>query len=221
MSADPATPYRVIVVDDHPLLRDAVRRTLGEDPAFTVVGQGGSADDALRLAEEHRPDLALLDLSMPGGGLGAIPRLIAAHPGLRVVVLTVSENDDDVLTALQEGAHGYVLKGVEAPVLCEIVKGIAAGESYVSPSLAARVLAALRAPQRAANVADADPIASLTRREEEILRLVAAGQSNKEVARRLDLQEKTVKHHMTRILQKLHVRNRTEAALLLAETRRG
>lgn len=222
MSESETAPQRVVVVDDHPLLRDAVSRTLEEDGGFTVVGKGGSAEDALRLAREHNPDIMLLDLSMPGGGLSVISSLVSAYPGLRLVVLTVSENDDDVLTALQDGAHGYILKGVEASALREIIRGIANGEAYVPPSLAARILAALRMPPpQQAQVGAGDALAALTQREDQILRLVAAGRSNKEVARELDLQEKTVKHHMTRILQKLHVRNRTEAAMIVAEAARS
>jgi len=209
-----SAPVRVVVADDHPLLREGVARSLEESGVFTVVGQGGSADDAVRLVGELRPDLVLLDLSMPGGGLDAARRIGAAAPDVRIVVLTVSEADDDIMAALRAGAKGYVLKGVGSATLVEILQGVANGESYVSPSLAARLLTEMRAPGGAA---PDDPLSRLTPREEEILRLVAKGMSNKEVGLKLDLQEKTVKHHMTRILNKLQVRNRTEAALLLRE----
>ena len=209
-----SAPVRVIVVDDHPLLRDGVARSLDNSGRFTVVGQGGSADDAVRLVGEHKPDLVLLDLSMPGGGLAAARRIGEEAPEVRMVVLTVSEADDDIMEALKAGAKGYVLKGVGSAMLVDILQGVANGESYVSPSLAARLLTEMRAPGGAA---PDDPLSRLTPREEEILRLVAQGLSNKEVGLRLDLQEKTVKHHMTRILGKLQVRNRTEAAVLLRE----
>jgi DNA-binding NarL/FixJ family response regulator len=206
---------RVVVVDDHPLFREGVARILEDSGRFLVVGQGGTAEEAVRLTRAVAPDLVLLDLSMPGGGLAAA-RAIAEHaPETRIVVLTVSEDDDDIMEALKAGAKGYVLKGVGAAALVDIVESVANGESYVSPSLAARILTEMRSgepsPRRE------DPLATLTAREEEILRLVGTGLSNKQVALRLDLQEKTVKHHMTRILSKLQVRNRTEAAILLRD----
>jgi DNA-binding NarL/FixJ family response regulator len=208
-------PIRVVVVDDHPLFREGVERILDDSGKFLVVGQGGTAEEAVRLTRAVAPDLVLLDLSMPGGGLAAA-RGIAEHaPEARIVVLTVSEDDDDIMEALKAGAKGYVLKGVGAAALVEILQGVASGESYVSPSLAARILTEMRdgEPSRRRE----DPLATLTPREEEILQLVGTGLSNKQVALRLDLQEKTVKHHMTRILSKLQVRNRTEAAILLRE----
>ena len=207
-------PVRVVVVDDHPLLRDGVARSLDNSGRFTVVGQGGSADDAVRLVGEHKPDLVLLDLSMPGGGLAAARRISEGTPEVRVVVLTVSEADDDIMEALRAGAKGYILKGVGSAMLVDILESVANGESYVSPSLAARLLTEMRSREPSGS-SPADPLSQLSRREEQILHLVAQGLSNKEVGLRLDLQEKTVKHHMTRILGKLQVRNRTEAALLL------
>ena len=208
-------PVRVVVVDDHPLLRDGVVRSLEASGHFLVLGEGGSAADAVRLVSQCEPDLVLLDLSMPGGGLAAMRDIAATAPEVRVVVLTVSEADDDLMQALKAGAKGYVLKGVGSNALVEILLGVASGESYVSPSLAARILSELRRgePNRPAD----DPLSTLTPREEEILRLVGTGLSNKQVALKLELQEKTVKHHMTRILGKLQVRNRTEAAILLRE----
>ncbi|SDP88317.1 two component transcriptional regulator, LuxR family [Phyllobacterium sp. YR620] len=214
---------RIIIVDDHPFFRQGVAVSLSEQ-GFTVVGEGSSADDAVRLVNELRPDVALLDLSMPGGGLSALLTILEASPELKVVILTVSESDEDVLQALRCGAHGYVLKGVRAAGLCEIIQNVVAGERYVSPALAARILTEMRgsgaavAPsQPVSDISDA--IQSLTPREEQILTLVSNGKSNKEVAREIGLQEKTIKHHMTSILQKLQVRNRTEAALLLREAR--
>ena len=203
---------RVLIADDHPLLRDGVARTLEESRLFAVVGQCDAAEDAVRLAESLRPDIALLDISMPGGGLAAARRIGELAPAVKVVMLTVSEAGDDIMEALRAGAKGYVLKGVGSAMLVDILAGVARGESYVSPSLAARLLTEMRIGGRSPAE---DPLASLTGREEQILRLVADGLSNKEVGLKLDLQEKTVKHHMTRILSKLQVRNRTEAAVLL------
>jgi DNA-binding NarL/FixJ family response regulator len=210
-------PIRVVVVDDHPLFREGVARSLEEAGKFHVVGQGANADEAVRLIEDLAPDVLLLDLSMPGGGLVAAARISAIAPDVRIVMLTVSEADDDIIAALKAGAKGYVLKGVSSAALVQIVEGIARGERYVSPSLAARLLSELGTRGVAASSV-VDPLSTLTDREEGILLLVADGLSNKEVALKLDLQEKTVKHHMTRILGKLQVRNRTEAAVLLRDT---
>lgn len=213
---------RILVIDDHPMFREGVSRSLAEQPDLIVCGEGASADAAIRLDRELKPDIILLDLSMPGGGLHALRVIFEQSPEAKIIVLTASETDEDVLHALKAGARGYVLKGVGASTLIEIVHGVVAGESYVSPSLAARILAELRttgagAAVNAGGASAQDPLSSLTRREEEILKLVSEGNSNKEVARRLNLQEKTIKHHMTRILQKLKVRNRTEAAMLLRD----
>ena len=202
----------VIVIDDHPLYRSGVVRSLEESGEFMVCAEGGSAGDALRVGREHAPDIALIDVSMPGGGIRAVEMICALGQETRPVMLTVSERDDDILRALEAGARGYALKGVGADELAGILRTVASGGSYVSPSLAARLLVAMRNPREAAG-----GLNSLTAREEQILRLVAAGKSNKEVGRQLNLQEKTVKHYMTSILQKLSVRNRTEAAVKAQE----
>jgi DNA-binding NarL/FixJ family response regulator len=209
-----SAPIRIALADDHPLLREGVARTLAESGRFEVVGEAASGDEALAVAEGAAPDLLLLDLSMPGGGLATLRRVLQLPHPPRCAVLTVSEEDDDVMQALKAGAAGYILKGVGARELVSILVDLAQGRTYVAPNLALKVLAALNAPPP---VREATPLDALTRREEEILRRVSEGKSNKEVARDLDLQEKTVKHHMTAILQKLHARNRTEAALIARE----
>jgi len=206
---------RVVIVDDHPLFRGGVVRTLQEHGGIAVVGEGGSADEALALVGQQMPDVVCIDISMPGGGLTAARKIGALYPAVRMVMLTASENDEDVLAALQAGARGYALKGIGGAELIDVLLGVAGGGSYVSPSLAARILTAMQAPIEASP----DPLAALTAREEQILNLVAEGHSNKEVGTRLDLREKTVKHYMTNILQKLQVRNRVEAAILARERR--
>ena len=204
---------RIVVADDHPLFRGGVIRTLEEHGGFEVLAGVGSAAEAVAETERHMPDVALLDISMPGSGLAAAAEIGRRCPAVGIVMLTVSEEDDDLLGALKAGARGYVLKGVESHELIRVLQAVAGGASHVSPALAARVLASMQSQGRTGEDAPED----LTEREEAILRLVATGLSNKEIGRALDLQEKTVKHYMTNILQKLRVRNRVEAALRARE----
>jgi two-component system, NarL family, nitrate/nitrite response regulator NarL len=202
---------RIVVADDHPLFRGGVVRSLVEQGGFDVVAEAGSAGEALAAVEAHLPDVVLLDISMPGSGLAAAAEIGSRFPAVGIVMLTVSEADDDLLGALKAGARGYALKGIAAGELVDVLRAVASGASYVPPALAARVLAAVQS--RRGQAEEAQGYEDLSAREEEILRLVAKGLSNKEVGRALDLQEKTVKHYMTNILQKLQVRNRVEAAL--------
>jgi DNA-binding NarL/FixJ family response regulator len=212
-----ADPVRIVVIDDHPLYREGIKHTLSQDPSFEVVADGASRDDAVRLAQDLLPDIILLDVSMPGGGIEAATAIGLACPVVKIVMLTVSEDERDVSAALKAGARGYVLKGVGGEELRRTLQAINSGESYVSPSLAGRMLATMTS---GTSRTGGDPMALLTAREEQILRLVALGQSNKEVATALDLSEKTVKHYMTNIFQKLQVRNRVEA-VLMARQRAG
>lgn len=194
---------RVAIIDDHPLFRDGVTRTLSEF-GFDVVGHGSSAEEAVSIARTEIPDLLLLDISMPGGGLSAISQILHAKPNIKVVMLTASEDGDHLREALRQGAFGYVLKGTGANDLAKILLSIAGGESYVPPGLSARLLT---------SQVQTGPTEALSGREVEVIDLVATGSSNKVIARQLGLQEKTVKRHMTSILAKLKVSNRTEAAL--------
>ncbi|UXN59108.1 response regulator [Phyllobacterium zundukense] len=206
---------RVAVIDDHPLFREGVKRSLGEINGFQIVGEGSTKEDAIRITQDHAPDVILMDISMPGGGLEAISPILDLVPGQKIVMLTVSETSDDVTKALNCGAKGYVLKGVGSRALAEIIRTVASGEGYVSPALSARLLSDISSMSRVRS--KTDPIGELTRRECEVLNLVAAGVSNKRIALKLDLHEKTVKHHMGRILAKLNVTNRTEAAMALRD----
>ena len=209
---------RVVLADDHPIYREGVARTLADAGGIEVVGQAADGEAAVALVAQLRPDLVLLDISMPkGGGLPALARISQMDGPPRVAMLTASEEDDDLMQALRLGALGYVLKGVGAGELVAVVRGLAEGQSYVSPGLAGRLLLGMRSR----GAAPANPLEDLTRREEDILRLVAQGLSNREVGQTLELQEKTVKHYMTAILQKLHVRNRVEAAMLAREHLKG
>lgn len=204
---------QIVVVDDHPLFREGVAHTLQAEPDMEVVGQGASAEEALRLAQDLLPDIVLLDIAMPGGGISAVRSIATACPVVKIVMLTVSEEEEDVLVALKAGARAYILKGVSARELVGILRAVFAGEVYVTPALAASLLLEIKgatAPPRL----PVSPLDELTERERQILELVAAGYSNREIGQCLHLSEKTVKHYMTNVMQKLQVRNRVEAALL-------
>lgn len=207
----------IAIIDDHPLFRAGVMQSLQETGRFEIVAEGNSRDDALQACEDLSPDILLLDVSIPGGGLEALNAIVARCPDQKVVMLTVSESGGDVTRAMRAGARGYVLKGVEAGSLAAVLQGIAAGERYVSPALSARLLSDGAAPGRADG---GSPVDSLDERQRRILDLVSAGRSNKEIAIELDLQEKTIKHQMTRIFSKLAVSNRTEAAMVFRDASR-
>ncbi len=205
----------MVLADDHPLFREGVARTLAAEDGFEVIGQASNADEAVGLAKNLLPDLILLDISMPGSGIEAARQISLSCPVIKIIMLTVSEQDDDVIAALQMGARGYILKGVGGKELIKIVRSVYQGESYVSPDLAARLLVEMRTTEVTAVVRD--PLSDLTAREEQILKGVSRGLSNKQIGNELNLQEKTIKHYMTNILQKLHVRNRVQAALIAKE----
>lgn len=203
---------QIVIVDDHPLFREGVVSTLNNEPDFQVIAEGNTASEAVTLAGEHLPDLLLLDINIPGGGLNVVGKIANLSPVTKIVMLTASEHEDDVVQALKAGARGYVVKGVTARELKNSLRAVYNGEAYVTPTLAAALLADFKV--KASGAKQKTPFDDLTEREREILELVAGGKSNKEIAAQLFLSEKTVKHHMTNILQKLHVSNRVQAALL-------
>ena len=204
---------RVVIVDDHPLFREGVATILGNNPAFEVVGQGASADEAINLSVDLLPDLLLLDIDMPGNGIKAAMSVAAACPVTKIVFLTVSESDDNLVAALKAGGRAYILKGVAGRELIRILQTVNEGESYVPPALAASLLMDL-SDNRGREKSHDNPMDELTERERQILELLGSGLSNKEIGAKLYISEKTVKHYMTNILQKLQVRNRVEAALI-------
>jgi DNA-binding NarL/FixJ family response regulator len=173
-----------------------------------VVATAVDSSTAVDAAREHRPDLALLDVAMPGGGLEAARLIATASPATRVVMLTSSENQDNLMAAMNAGAKGYVLKGIAGRELRAILKSVHGGDVYVAPGLAYGMIEGLTRPRAR------DPLEELTKRERDVLELVGAGLSNAEIGGRLGLAEKTVKHYMTAILGKLEVGSRVEAALL-------
>lgn len=216
---------RLLIADDHALFREGLATILAAEADITVVGQAASAAEAVRVARETQPNMILLDIDMPGGeptsppgilsgsGIGAAAQLAGLLPGAWIVMLTASEDDDHLMRALKVGARAYILKGVAARELLRILRAVAEGESYVPPALAASLLREWSAPTKPA-AEPTDPFAELTGREREILEALASGLSNREIAERMFLSEKTVKHYVTNVLQKLQVRNRVEAALL-------
>lgn len=201
---------RIVIADDHPIFRDGLSRALAETGQFEIAGTGETAAEAVDLVRRLRPDLALLDLSMPGGGVNAALQISALPAPPRIAMLTVSEDEQDVTAAMSAGAVGYILKGVSAQELSRILIRIAAGEAHISPALAVQVLNTLQTSKEQAP----NPVDALSSRETDILKGVAMGLSNKEVACKLGIREKTVKHYMTAILGKLQARNRVEAALI-------
>jgi two-component system, NarL family, nitrate/nitrite response regulator NarL len=205
----------VVVVDDHPVVRRGISSTFAEEPDFDVVGEGGSAEHAIALVLEKRPDLVVLDVTMPGGGIDAARTISQDRPETAILMLSVCEDLTTVRSALRAGASGYVSKGVGGDDLVGSARRILAGDRYVSPELAARLITDDRAAREPTS--DTQQVgavrATLTKREREIFELLAEGLSNQEISARVGLSENTVKHYMTPLMQKLGVRNRTEAAL--------
>jgi two-component system nitrate/nitrite response regulator NarL len=204
---------RVVIVDDHPLFREGVARTLNFAPDIEVVAEGQNSSDAIKMVQEHLPDIILLDISMPGGGIETARTIKKVCPTAKIGMLTVSEREDDVMQSLGAGADGYILKGVGGKELIDIINRMFNGEPYITSQLAARMITeAKTVPSNKPN--GQNVFTDLTAREEQILANVSRGLSNKEIGRELNITEKTVKHYVTNVFQKLQVRNRVEAALL-------
>jgi DNA-binding NarL/FixJ family response regulator len=209
---DPAEPIRVIVVDDHDLLRKGLRDLLNEH-GLQVVGEAGDGDDAVRLVTHAAPDVVVMDLNMPRmSGVEATRRLTEVAPSTRVLVLTVSADDETVADAVEAGASGYLLKDASGDEIAAGVRAAAAGEALISPQIAAHLLERLRRDGRGSGFAARDS-AGLTDREREVLRLLAAGRDNADIAQELFISPRTVKNHISSILAKLHVENRIQAAV--------
>jgi DNA-binding NarL/FixJ family response regulator len=207
-------PVRVLLVDDQALFREALSTLLQVRPEIEVIGEAGDGDAALRQAADLQPDVVLMDLHMPVlDGIAATRRLRVEHPAVRVLALTTFDDDEDVFAALRAGAVGYLLKDVSGDRLVEALLAAARGESVLQPSVAARVVARFaqlpdEAPPRAQPL-----VVPLSERELGVLRLLAEGGSNREIAGALFLAEGTVKNHVTNVLAKLGARDRTQAAL--------
>jgi NarL family two-component system response regulator LiaR len=203
-----ADAIRILVVDDHAVVREGLRAFLELQEEFEVVGEAGDGAEAVELAERLRPDVVLMDLVMPGlDGVGAMQRLRERLPSSRVIVLTSFAEDDRLLPAIQAGAAGYLFKNAQPSELARAVRAAHAGEALLDPAVAARLVDAI------AQAPDTEPSEQLTPREREVLELIGRGLSNKLIARELEIAEKTVKAHVGHLLAKLGVTDRTQAAL--------
>lgn len=226
------TPIRVLVVDDHNLFRRGLVALLSQERRLTIVGEAGDAGAAQRSAAQLKPDVILLDIHLPGvTGIDAVAGLKEAAPRARVLMLTVSENDEDLAAGLRAGADGYLLKTIDTEELAHSIVRVWEGDTVISPEMMGKLVGLLRAgavrdlPSQDAQPPVAvesglqagDPIHNLSPREGEILRLVARGDSNKVIARALDIAETTVKIHVQHILRKLALSNRVHAAVYATE----
>jgi two-component system nitrate/nitrite response regulator NarL len=214
------TPIRLLVVDDHTLFRRGLIALLGQHEGVRVVGEAADAGEAQRRAVELLPDLVLLDNHLPGvRGVDALPGLREAAPHAKVLMLTVSEDADDLAAALRNGAQGYVLKSIDGDALVDSIRRCMRGESVVGPELTGKLVQALRKAGAAPDprTQAPDPIETLSPRERDTLRCIAQGASNKEIARTLDIAETTVKIHVQHILRKLDLSSRVQAAVYASE----
>ena len=220
-----SAPIRILVVDDHTLFRRGLIALLSREPTLQTVGDAADAGEALRRAQELQPDLILLDNHLPGvNGVDVLPALREAAPQARVVMLTVSEDENDLAAALMAGASGYLLKNIEGDALAQAIQRVMNGESTIAPEMTAKLIAAYRGasapavavPSPTTTHEAASPLAQLSPRELEILRGIACGASNKEIARNLGIAETTVKIHVQHVLRKLDVGSRVNAAVIAA-----
>jgi len=210
-------PIRVLLVDDHTLFRSGIKALLQRQKDFEVVGEAGDGLEGIKRAKSLKPDVVLLDLHMPGiSGREAVQLIVEGVPETKVVILTVSEDAEDLLETLQAGAHGYLLKNIDANYLIGAIRSAADGEAVMSPQMTAKLMQNVRtaAVTAAAPVVDRE---RLSPREREILGFLARGASNKEIARSLDLAESTVKIHVQNILKKLNLISRVQAAVYAVE----
>ncbi|CAA9245964.1 MAG: Two-component transcriptional response regulator, LuxR family [uncultured Chloroflexia bacterium] len=204
-------PIKVLIADDHPMFREGVRSMLRREDSVTLVGEATTGSAAITLAAELQPDVILMDVHMPEvNGIDATRRILQQHPHMRVLVLTMFEDDDSVFAALRAGARGYLLKGADKAEIVRAISGVASGEAIFGPAIAQRLIAFFSAPQ-----APAPPpvLPELTDREREILGLMTHGLSNQDIADRLVVSLKTVRNNVSNIFSKLEVVDRAQAVL--------
>jgi DNA-binding NarL/FixJ family response regulator len=212
MSAAPAGTIRILIADDHPVVRDGLIAILNTQPDFQVVAEAGDGVEVLERAAQTQPDVLLLDLEMPRmDGVETLRRLQAEYPDVRAIIFTAFDTDERILAAVQAGAQGYLLKGAPRGELFNAIRVVHGGGSLLQPVVASRLLRQMMAP------AEREEEELLTPREHEVLVCLAQGLQNKEIARRLVISERTVKFHVSSILAKLDVGNRTEAVAVAAQ----
>ncbi len=219
---NPANPVRVLLVDDHTLFRRGLAALLSRRPGIEVVGDAGDALQALHQVALLRPDVVLLDNHLPGAsGIAVLPDLKAACPGLRVMMLTVSEDEDDLVRALRAGADAYLLKTADGDDLVDAVVRVAAGESVLAEAMTGKLMAAFRQQPQALPPVRVQGLQDLSPREREILAAIGEGASNKEIARRFDIAESTVKVHVQHLLRKLAASSRVQLAVIASSAGLG
>jgi len=203
------THYRVLIADDHPMARLAIRSLLEQDPAFAIVAEASDGVEAIQFCREHQPDLVLMDINMPRmDGLLATKEIKTVMPQVKVVILSVSDDIGDLITAIQYGAQGYLLKNLEPEDWINYLRALVGGDGQIPREMANRLLYRFRSEP---DTAEPDP-AVLTPRERDILRCVAAGATNREISETLHIAENTVKNHIKNILEKLQLANRVQLA---------
>ncbi len=200
---------RLLIVDNHTLFRQGLVSLLHSEPELEVIGEAASGEEAMQLVPKLRPDVVLMDVKMPGiGGVEATRRLVERMPQTRILMLTVSEEEENLFAAIQAGARGYILKNADADELLEAISRVHAGEAMISPAMTFRLMKALRS----GGVLAPPPELPLTSREQDVFDLLARGASNRQIAEALTITENTVKTHVRSILEKLELRNRSEVA---------
>lgn len=205
---------RILLIDDHTLFRSGVRALLARTDDFEVVDDAADGIEGIKRAKQHKPDVVLLDLNMPGlSGIETLQLLQQDLPGTAVIMLTVSEDVDELKAALREGACGYLLKNMEADALAAMIRRAAEGHPVIADSMTQRLIMEMRTPARPEISVAPEPAASLTPRERDIVRILARGASNKDIARELALAESTVKIHVRNVLRKLNLSSRVQIAI--------
>jgi DNA-binding NarL/FixJ family response regulator len=215
-----AEVVRVLIADDQALFRRGLYVVLGTEADIEVVAEADNGQVAVELAEELAPDVVLMDVRMPSlSGIDAARRIRDLLPSTRILMLTVSDEEDDLYEAIKAGANGYLLKEISVEEVAEAIRAVVRGQSLISPSMASKLLSEFNALSRRASEREQFPAPVLTARELEVLKLVARGMSNKEVAEELFISENTVKNHVRNILEKLHLHSRMEAVMYAVRKR--
>ena len=203
---------RILIVDDHPVMREGLKAVFERQPDFKIIGEVSDGNEAVKKAVKLHPDVITIDVRMPHSGLQATTDIMEVLPETQILILTVSETEDDLLESVKAGARGYLLKGMDADILVAAVRTVAGGGAIFTPSIAAKLLDDFKADLNK----NKDDV-NLTSREADVLALVAKGASNKEIATTLNISEPTVKAHLRNVLSKLHLKNRSQAAVYASQ----